>query len=55
MDVGGPSFIVAIVMVCTGGWLLNNWIRVKHGYPLDGAWGQALAGLSSNKADRGKA
>jgi len=34
-----PSFIVAIVMVCTGGWLINNWIRAKHGYPLENEWG----------------
>jgi hypothetical protein len=23
-------------------WLASNWLRMKHGYPLDGAWGQAL-------------
>ena len=23
-------------------WVLTTWLRVKHGYPLDGAWGQAL-------------
>ena len=34
-----PSFIVAIVMVCTGGWLINNWIRAKHGYSLENEWG----------------
>lgn len=34
-----PSFIVAIVMVCTGGWLINNWIRAKHGYALEDEWG----------------
>ena len=36
-----PS-IAVIVAVAVGGWLLNNWLRIKHGYPLDGAWGQAL-------------
>jgi hypothetical protein len=35
----GPGFIVAIVMVCTIGWLVNNWIRAKHGYPLEDEWG----------------
>jgi predicted RNase H-like nuclease (RuvC/YqgF family) len=34
-----PSFIVAIVMICTGGWLINNWIRAKHGYALEDEWG----------------
>jgi hypothetical protein len=31
--------IVAIVTVCTVGWLINNWIRAKHGYPLEDEWG----------------
>jgi hypothetical protein len=31
----GPAFIVAIIAICTGGWLINNWIRAKHGYPLE--------------------
>lgn len=39
MDFQGPGFIVAIVMVCTIGWLVNNWIRAKHGYPLEDEWG----------------
>lgn len=39
MDFGGPTFVIAIVMVCTGGWLVNNWIRAKHGYPLEDDWG----------------
>ena len=25
-----------------GGWVVTTWLRVKHGYPLDGAWGQAI-------------
>ena len=24
------------------GWIVTTWMRVKHGYPLDGQWGQAL-------------
>ncbi|MEW4451185.1 hypothetical protein AB1L30_00685 [Bremerella sp. JC817] len=23
----------------TGGWLINNWIRAKHGYDLEDEWG----------------
>ena len=34
--------IVFIVGTSIGGWVLTTWLRVKHGYPLDGAWGQAL-------------
>ncbi len=43
MSWGGPGFIIAIVMVCTGGWILNNWIRAKHGYPLEDEWGGKTA------------
>ncbi len=39
MDWGGPTFIVLIVAISTGGWLLNNWIRAKHGYSLEDEWG----------------
>ena len=24
------------------GWVLTTWMRIKNGYPLDGAWGQKL-------------
>ena len=23
-------------------WVANTWLRIKNGYPLDGAWGQAI-------------
>jgi hypothetical protein len=34
--------IAVIVAASIGGWLFNNWMRIKHGYPLDGAWGQPI-------------
>ncbi|QFT78571.1 hypothetical protein [Erythrobacter sp. THAF29] len=39
MDWGGPSFIVAIIAISTIGWVVNNWIRAKHGYELEDEWG----------------
>ena len=24
------------------GWVVTTWLRIKHGYPLDGSWGQAV-------------
>lgn len=35
-------WVTALTVAGVGGWLLNTWLRIKHGYPLDGAWGQAL-------------
>lgn len=31
-------YVVLIVLVSTGGWLINNWIRAKHGYPVENEW-----------------
>ncbi|MDE8653078.1 hypothetical protein [Novosphingobium album (ex Liu et al. 2023)] len=39
MDWGGPAFIIAIIVTCTAGWLINNWIRARHGYALEDEWG----------------
>ncbi len=39
----GPFFMVAIVAIFTAGWLINNWIRAKHGYPLEDEWGGKTA------------
>lgn len=34
--------VAVISVVGVAGWLLHTWLRIKHGYPLDGAWGQAI-------------
>jgi hypothetical protein len=34
--------VTLITMVGVGGWILTTWMRIKNGYPLDGAWGQKL-------------
>jgi hypothetical protein len=34
--------ITAIVALGVGGWVFTTWLRIKNGYPLDGAWGQAI-------------
>ena len=39
MDWGGPAFVIVLVALSTGGWLINNWIRAKHGYSLEDEWG----------------
>jgi predicted metal-binding membrane protein len=36
-----PVFAILGVLAI-GGWILTTWLRIKHGYPLDGAWGQAI-------------
>ncbi len=34
--------VTMIVLVGVGGWVVTTWMRIKNGYPLDGAWGQAV-------------
>ena len=37
------SPVVAIVGVAGMiGWVVTTWLRVRHGYPLEGSWGQTL-------------
>lgn len=51
MDWGGPGFVILIIALSTGGWLVNNWIRAKHGYPLEDEWG----GKTERRDDGSKA
>ncbi|MFK7843493.1 MAG: hypothetical protein AB8B54_14595 [Sphingorhabdus sp.] len=39
MDWGSPEVVIAIIAISTGGWIINNWIRAKHGYELENEWG----------------
>jgi|SRR5689334_13575817 len=42
--------IGVIALVAVGGWVVTTWLRIKHGYPLDGAWGQAIYPKNSDEA-----
>jgi hypothetical protein len=37
----GPMIGIGVVVISVG-WVLTTWMRIKNGYPLDGAWGQAV-------------
>ena len=37
-------------VLAIGGWILTTWLRIKHGYPLDGAWGQAMYPKKNDEA-----
>ena len=36
----GGSLLLGLIGIL--GWVFTTWLRVKHGYPLEGPWGQAL-------------
>jgi hypothetical protein len=43
--------VVAIIGVAgVAGWVFTTWLRIKNGYPLDGAWGQAVYPKTSDEA-----
>ncbi|MBJ7440683.1 MAG: hypothetical protein JHD35_16890 [Sphingopyxis sp.] len=43
--------VAAIIgIMAVGGWVFTTWLRVKNGYPLDGAWGQAVYPKTSDEA-----
>ncbi len=35
MNFGGPVFVIAIIAICTAGWVFTTWIRARHGYPIE--------------------
>lgn len=45
----GP--ILAVIGVAgIVGWVATTWMRIKNGYPLDGAWGQAVYPKTGDEA-----
>ena len=50
-EIGQAAPMIAIIaLLAIGGWVFTTWLRVKHGYPLDGAWGQAIYPKSGDEA-----
>lgn len=43
-------FILAIVAISVGGWVITTWLRIKNGYPLETSWGQPLHPSSDKEA-----
>jgi hypothetical protein len=42
--------VIALVgVVAVAGWVFTTWLRIKNGYPLDGAWGQAVYPKTSDE------
>ncbi len=44
-----PAFAI-VGLAAMVGWVFTTWLRVKHGYPLEGSWGQALKPAHNNEA-----
>ncbi|WP_157219772.1 hypothetical protein [Flavisphingomonas formosensis] len=44
----GGGMLLGIMGIA--GWIFTTWLRVRNGYPLDGAWGQAVYPKASDEA-----
>jgi hypothetical protein len=42
--------IAILASLGIGGWVITTWLRIKNGYPLDGAWGQAIYPKTGDEA-----
>ncbi|MFN3945501.1 MAG: hypothetical protein ACK4K7_11290 [Allosphingosinicella sp.] len=39
MSWGSPAFVLAIIAMSFGAWIITSWIRARHGYPIENEWG----------------
>ncbi len=45
---GSPAGVV-IPVALVGGWVVTTWLRVRHGYPLEGSWGQTIKPVTTRE------
>lgn len=46
--------IISAVAIMTAGWIINTWMRMKHGYPLENSWGKAVYPKNDQAVERVK-
>ncbi|MGQ0589231.1 MAG: hypothetical protein ACT4N8_06835 [Sphingosinicella sp.] len=43
--------VAALVgLAAIAGWVVTTWLRVRHGYPLESAWGESVYPKSNDEA-----
>ena len=53
MDIGSGAVFTLMgigIVAMSLGWVATTWMRIKHGYPLDGVWGQSVYPKNSDEA-----
>ena len=55
MEMEKSFFIAVMTIFALGAWLINNWIRAKHGYALEDSWGRKVEPSNTAEAQRLKA
>jgi len=46
----GPWFVLSIIAISMTAWIINNWIRAKHGYSISDDWGRNIDKGDANAA-----
>ena len=54
MELLSPSVIAIGVVAMSVAWIVNTWIRVKNGYPLENSWGKAVYPKNDQAVERVK-
>jgi len=44
------ELLTVVGMTAVAGWVFTTWLRVRHGYPLEGTWGQTLKPATDHEA-----
>jgi hypothetical protein len=44
------ELLMVVGVASVAGWVFTTWLRVRHGYPLEGSWGQTLKPVTDNEA-----
>ncbi|MCW3848335.1 hypothetical protein OF829_13905 [Sphingomonas sp. LB-2] len=52
MHIDTMVFVLAIIALTSGGWIVNNWLRMKHGYAPTDKRGNPLPGTAGPDAQR---
>lgn len=42
MNFGGPAFVITIIALCMGAWVITTFIRARHGYPIEDEMGNLV-------------
>ena len=48
MSFGSPAFVITIIALAMGAWVMTTLIRAKHGYPLTDDWGNPVHPVKHN-------
>ena len=54
MEFFSETAIIVGVAIMTGGWIVNSWMRMKMGYPLENSWGKAIYPKNDQAVERVK-